>query len=564
MNELNIRSEIIKDTINKFANSLRAENIEERNHLELYAVQETVEKVNNINNQVIYGRRGTGKTHLILALRDKLTESFFKDRILPTYIDLRRIKPLIQHSKDDAILYSIVAFKLIIQEIFKNVLNDLIFINGIENYIDYSIYESIKKPEISRILEDLNLNFNGKNIEKIGLIDFSSEEIKNLKNSISLSRDPNLNIESNTNEKVEHKSQKVKVITFNNIIDNLEYLLKNLNIKILCLLDEWAEIPIITQPFLAELLKRVFIPSKFIFKIAAIPFRTRLLIKHENENFGLEEGGDIFAYHLDNKYVFELNKQETRDFYNELLYRHLNLINPNIIENPDKEEIEKLKQNYINQFFANQALSEILIASGGIPRDFCFLMISSYEKFILNRTTSYKRIFLRNVREATTEWYSSDKREHIDENPNLKLLLSMLVEEIIINKKKTQFLLPQKYENNKYIQELIDLRALHLRKRGYSHQDIQGVVFNVYSVDYGCYTSINIQKKDLETQILDFINTAEDLREIRRVALQDDFFQKFLMSAGEGIKCSKCGKIIDTNHLAYTKQSLCNHCYEKI
>ena len=124
------------------------------------------------------------------------------------------------------------------------------------------------------------------------------------------------------------------------------------------------------------------------FKIAAIPYRTRLRsTTYGNIKIGLEEGGDIFPINIDNRYIYEKDKNTTRNFYNELLRNHLIQIN--------KEAFEGIDENkFINIFFATQALSEILIASAGIPRDFINLFILSYN----NRINKKQRIILKNVR----------------------------------------------------------------------------------------------------------------------------------------------------------------------
>ena len=41
----------------------------------------------NRRNQIIYGRRGTGKTHLLRRLQDDLLDRFTEMRIVPVYID---------------------------------------------------------------------------------------------------------------------------------------------------------------------------------------------------------------------------------------------------------------------------------------------------------------------------------------------------------------------------------------------------------------------------------------------------------------------------------------------
>jgi hypothetical protein len=128
-------------------------------------------------------------------------------------------------------------------------------------------------------------------------------------------------------------------------------------------------------------------------------------------------------------------------------------------------------------------------------------------------------------------------------------------------------LLPQKYSENKHIKKLVDLRVLHIRQKGISHKHITNRLYDVYSVDYGSYTSLDITKNSLDTdfvQLTQDLKTIEDVRDARALSLEDDFFDKFILKIGEGKKCPHCGKTIDVNHMAYLKQSICNHCFEKV
>ncbi|NLW46306.1 MAG: ATP-binding protein, partial [Firmicutes bacterium] len=483
----------------------------------------------------------------------------------PIYIDIRKILPLVSYSYEDKALYAILIFKYLIQEILDCIIENLQFIYQINPFEGNRIFEKFKEEQLTTILNKLNLEYDGKKVCKMGDLELSEEEIKSLVGCLNLSLSPELSSAISTSLKSNSTTKYVKYISFSDISKYISMIPENLGgIKIFCLLDEWSEIPLDVQPYLADLLKRGFIPSKFTFKIAGITNRVNLSQRSTNRILGFEEGGDIFAYNLDNRYIFEINKVQTRDFYNELLYKHLSIFNDYLKNSFFDTQKNKADRNFINNFFTNHSLSEILIASAGIPRDFMNLFINAYDKFILNVSSNNTRIGVKHVRLATIDWYQIDKKGEIEKDINTKILLEKIVNEIIIQKKKTHFIIPEKFSNNKYLQNLIDLRALHLRKRGISHQDIKGISYNVYSIDYGCYTSLNIFQSSLDSQLLDNISTVENFREIRRVSLEDDFFNKFILEIGEAFNCPHCGKTIDTNHASYVKKKLCNNCFEEV
>lgn len=561
MNEIDyINSEKVKNAINKLANNIRTERSTVDNLLEIYADKSILGRLDNHNNQIIYGRRGTGKTHLLFAFQDLIFQSnnTKNNKRFPIYIDLRKYLPLFTSANTMNIEATILIFQAIINDTIDYLTNHLKYILDIKEYGSIKSFESSQMDKLKEILHTLKIEFDGRDFKRLGSVQFNKEEIKNISGSLKLNQNPEISLDRKREQKNQFSETNVQYLSFNEISKTLDELSYQLNgTKIIFLLDEWSEIPIDLQPYLAELIKRVFISSNYTFKIAAIPYRSRFRETIFNDvKIGLEEGGDIFPISLDNRYIYEIDKIGTKNFYNEILINHLKEIDSSIFENLDENK-------FINLFFANQALAEILIASAGIPRDFINLFILSYN----NRNNLTQRIILKNIRNSTTEWYTSDKKEEIDKDKTTRHLFEELVNQVILTKKKTHFLLPQKYSDNKFIKKLVDLRVLHLRQKGISHRHIPNKTYDVYSIDYGSYTSLDINKTTLNTdfsELISNLNTIDDIREARSLSIEDDFFEKFNLETGQGIKCPKCSKTIDINHLAYIKQKICNNCFEKV
>ncbi len=561
MNEIDyINSTQVKNAVNSLANNIRTERSSVSNLFNIYADKSIINRLDNHNNQIIYGRRGTGKTHLLFAFQNLSSEKNKpgQQKRYSIYIDLRKYLPLFTSSNTLNVEAAILIFQALINDLIDALINNLKYFFDINEIGTFSSFERSRLDKLTNILADLNVEFNGREFKRLGNVEFNKEEIKNISGSLKLSQSPQAGIDGRKEEKSNFAETTVQFLSFNQISKLLEELSYQLNdTKVVFLLDEWSEIPIELQPYLAELIKRVFISSNYTFKIAAIPYRSRFReILHDEIKIGLEEGGDIFPISLDNRYIYEIDKIGTKTFYNELLVNHLKEIDEAIFTDVDESK-------YINYFFANQALSEILVASAGIPRDFINLFILSYN----NRINITQRIILKNIRNSTTEWYTSDKKEEIDKDKITKHLFEELVHQVILTKKKTHFLLPQKYSENRSIKKLVDLRVLHLRQKGISHKHVTSKTYDVYSIDYGSYTSIDINKTTLNTDFSELItnlNTVEDIRETRSLSIEEDFFDKFNLETGQGIKCPKCTKTIDINHLAYIKQRICNNCFEKI
>jgi Cdc6-like AAA superfamily ATPase len=70
----------------------RSENIEKVDNLsELFVDVNVLGRLAQRKNQVIFGRRGTGKTHILVSLKEHYLNSFDNNKILPIYINAKSI-----------------------------------------------------------------------------------------------------------------------------------------------------------------------------------------------------------------------------------------------------------------------------------------------------------------------------------------------------------------------------------------------------------------------------------------------------------------------------------------
>ena len=113
---LRIRNTEVAHSVEDLDNLIRAEYNTTHNFLEYYAGKDSIGKVSSVKNQVIYGRRGTGKTHLLRALQETLMANS-ETKCFPVYIDVRSYKPLL--NDDNPLYYALITFKELIIEILK-------------------------------------------------------------------------------------------------------------------------------------------------------------------------------------------------------------------------------------------------------------------------------------------------------------------------------------------------------------------------------------------------------------------------------------------------------------
>ncbi|ENI5846802.1 hypothetical protein ABZI28_002413, partial [Flavobacterium psychrophilum] len=191
MNEIEyINSDKVKNAINKLANNIRTERSSVVNLLDIYADKSILGRLDNHNNQIIYGRRGTGKTHLLFAFQDLIVQKNTTENLkrFPIYIDLRKYLPLFTSSSSINIESSVLIFQAIINNLIETLNNNLKYIFGIEEYGTFSSFELSRIEKLKGILNSLNIEFNGREFKRLGPVEFNKEEIKNITGSLKLNK----------------------------------------------------------------------------------------------------------------------------------------------------------------------------------------------------------------------------------------------------------------------------------------------------------------------------------------------------------------------------------------
>ncbi len=84
------------------------------------------------------------------------------------------------------------------------------------------------------------------------------------------------------------------------------------------------------------------------------------------------------------------------------------------------------------------------------------------------------------------------------------------------------------------MQQLFDLRVLHLVQRGYADKDKPGVRYNIYALDYGTYVDLmnTTRRPELgfeqneKIDDRDYIVPFDDKRSIRRIILSKGILER--------------------------------------
>ena len=465
-----------------------------------------------LDNQVLYGRRGTGKTHIFTYILSNIE----KQNNVGVYIDMRNIG-------SNGGIYADI--RLPIAERASRLLIDT-FTAIHDQLIDYVLsHEDIDLSKVGPILENLANAISQISVEgDVALIskdtDVHAGEYS-LKGAMSTE---SIGIEaysSETDESTRYIEKQIKGterhrIHFPTFSDLLRRLLRNMfDRSIWIFFDEWAEIPNDLQPYLADLIRRTLFPvTGIVVKIAAIERRTNFKIDSDRSYIGIESGAELSSLDLNEFMVFDNDSEKSKQFFLDLLYNHIKQI---LLEK--KESNIPNKREFINKTFTQvNAFEELVRAAEGVPRDVINIIgvaaMKAYES----------KISVQNVRDAARQWYCKDKEGVVNSRIGAAKLLRWIIDEVIGSRKARAFLLSCDI-NDSLIEYLYDARILHVVKSNISAKDKPGERYNVYAIDYGAYVHLINTANAVVENSTDFIDVPIiDYRSVRRAILNVEKF----------------------------------------
>ncbi len=483
--------------------------------------------LSSVDNQVFYGRRGTGKTHVLAYLSNHIR----LQNEIAVYLDLRNIGSSGGIYSDGNIPVTERGTRLLLDTL--GAIHDELINESLSDETDVDL------SQVGPVLDTL-----AEAISKVSVIGDIEEEVLKKeqlydenKSTVALSASPkgisgNIdfnNSEGNSTETTKSTKQTGQLrhrVHFGEVGKVFRNISEKMNNKrIWLLLDEWSSIPIDLQPILADLIRRSIFPAKNItVKIAAIEKRSNFQIKEKNGDYiGIELGGDASAdLNLDDYMVFDNDELKSIEFFKELLYRHyLSLLKSENSNHPSAENSDVLISNIFTRI---DVFREFVRSSEGIPRDaFSILSLAAQKDFA-------SKISMNTIRIASKMWYQRDKESAVSSNHEALSLLHWIIDRVISHRRARAFLLERSIEN-KVIDELFDSRVLHLLKRNISAHDSPGRRYDVYKIDYGCYVDLLSTAKSpqglFETDLGNYAEVPQDdYRSIRRAILDISEFKK--------------------------------------
>jgi hypothetical protein len=481
----------------------------------------------SLDHQIIFGRRGTGKTHLLTVLRQKRRAA----GEVVAQIDMRTIGSAGGIYSDPSMSVPQRATRLLV-DVLAAIHGALLDQAGGDGaLIDLGRSGSALNDYFDAHVSVKVLGTTTVETTRTDEASSSGEASLVLKGSLAgASADASLRAsgsdKSVAGERRAVSGQEIYRVNFGNVGVAIRALVETLpNRRLWLLIDEWSEIPLDIQPYLADLIRRALLPTRgATVKIAAIEQRSRFLIPDRTVgNIGLELGADVAtAINLDDHMVFENDETTAVAFFQTLVLKHVQAA----LEAEGMAVPTSVEQLLSEGFTQTNAFSEVVRACEGVPRDAINILSHAGQK--ANNTT----ISVGDVRTAAQQWYQASKDGAVGAHDQAKQLLTWIIDVVIKERQAKAFLL-QSGTKDELIDYLYDERVLHVLRKGMSAKDEPGKRFNVYGIDYGCYVDlINTAKAprgvlDLGVDKADFSVTVPhtDLRAIRRCVLKlEDFY----------------------------------------
>ena len=467
----------------------RAERVSEEDVLATYVnVESLTAALGARDNGLVFGRRGTGKTHALKYVAQ--TEREKGDRVVD--IDMEQdVGSTEGRYADPNLSLSERATRLVVDvlSIVHTQLLEAAFAGGVKEQIDVldRMLDHFQEVLIAQETEqeDTRTDQSAQGSKTDAGFEWRRVGMPSLKFGAGWTRDTSREdgIRTRRTGVVRHR------IHFGGVTQSMRQAVEADDAKRFWLLiDEWSGIPIDLQPYLAEMLRRLFfgIPKVSV-RIAAIPHRSEWRIAGERGDYiGAEVGAELFPLlDLDEFVVFPARSREEQakrslSFFRALLFRHITTAVIGMGEEPPESEADLIS----SLFTQVTSLQEVIRAAEGVPRD----ALSIVGRAGLRAGGS--KIAVAHVREAASQLYTTTKAAQLNGIPVARALLDRILRDVISGRKARAFLIKQDQTQDALIQQLVDDRILHIIKRGWSGKDKPGERYDVLQIDYGCYVHL--------------------------------------------------------------------------
>jgi hypothetical protein len=431
----------------------------------------------NRNHQVLYGRRGSGKSHVFTVLERELrnAESFVVS------IDLRKLGS-VSKLGDAAIPLERRRFALC-QDVLIWMVNSLSgdvleFGDGAEGAL--RALDALGRIATEPLISELPETYSAEAAEKresgrtLGLASSTKTAI----GAEALARRAR---SSERKVKISGTIDSEEMIVFPDVSTALDEFFRHVPKKVYVLIDEWSAIPSDFQLYLADFIKGTLVPQRHVVvKIAALEQRSFFSQRIGTSVFGLELGAELGPNHtLDELYVYDRNPSKVVMLCGDILFEHLRA---EIGEHISAQYGVRDGKSLVKAMFASSdAFVELVQSSEGVVRDLINVFTSA-----ARNVGAYERdrIEYDDVVDAARSWYASTKRSEL--GAQLSNALAQIIDLVVMRGSSRYFFVPIELERHPTLDALFDARILHLVRRHFL-DSADNQFYNIYEIDRAAF-----------------------------------------------------------------------------
>jgi hypothetical protein len=261
------------------------------------------------------------------------------------------------------------------------------------------------------------------------------------------------------------------------------------------LLDDFYLLPRPWQPDIIDYLHRLLRDTHLYFKASTIRHRSTLSRNHP-QTIGIELSQDVEEINLDKT----LDDVEATQGY---LASMLNLMG-------QKVEIPEVTQSHFNP----DALQAMALASGGVPRDFLNIFVHAVEAAVNSGVFNWltPKWVWKGAGRLTYQTKLNHLREDADEStPGIERVFVDLLRFCLREKGKTAFLISQDEaqhypDQHEIIQQLMDMKLIHVVEQDTSAASGRQGRYEAYTLDF----SLFMEPRRRKIEITEFWVRGED------------------------------------------------------
>jgi hypothetical protein len=459
-------------------------------------------------HQVIFGRRGTGKTHAL----ENLAESLRGREQTVITVDLRTI--------GSAGAYYLTAADGIPTSATR------IIVDLLESVHQQILEECVRLIEagydVTALVHHLDqLGEASCAVEVVGTTEVVSEDSASRKDHrsimVQMIPKPVAGIEFTDDAERARSRRRAQSgveqfsLKFGPVARSLAGIVRALPSRSLWLiLDEWSALPLAVQPLVADFLRRCFLPlAGTVVKIGAIQGRSQFSRYGGGAYLGIELGADMTQdLDLDQYLSGNTGNRHAEEFFSDLFCRH--------ISEYWRGEGQELSARQIRGCLiaAIPDFPYLVMAGGGVPRD--TINVAA----LAAQNAGSEAVTINDISAASRRWFLNDKESQVRSDPATRRVLQGLRTYAQRNLRRG-FLLDRHYEAQApEIQDLYDSRILHQVAMGVG----PGAGYTAYLIDFGLYADIVSDADRLRTWKDNWLSNWRDFdpnkaAEVRRAVL---------------------------------------------